>query len=177
MTYVSRMALTPAPEEVASRVVAAVRAVWPESDEGEAALLDQLMVCDVGAADEREPGYEMASFRTRDWEDTTGTIQTWRGRLLSLGWHLYAEPDNEPGNGDSTAAEGYIALRELLTEALGDPVEEWGSAEEPAVYWSHEGKSVEMHCFRPRATVVQIDVGHQARSAELEAKPRLTRPS
>lgn len=162
--------MTPTPEDVAGRVVAAVRATWPETDGEEAALLDRLLVYDVGDGDEREPGYRMAWFRTRGWAETPGTLSTWRGRVLGLGWFLYGEP----GSNDSRAAEGFVAIRRLLSKALGDPADEWGSPEEPAVYWQRDGKSVEMHCYEKGSSVMQIDVGHQARSADFEAR---TRPS
>ncbi len=166
------MSLTPTPEDVASRVVAAVRSVWPDTDGEEGALLDRLLVYDVGDAEEREPMYRMASFRTRGWEETQGRLSTWRGRLLGLGWFLYGEP----GGVDSRAAEGFVAIRGLLVEALGDAADEWGSADEPAVCWQREGKSVEMHCYKKGFSVMQVDVGHQTRSADFEARTRSRRP-
>lgn len=171
-TYVWSMSLTPTPEDVAGRVAAAVRAVWPDTDGEEGALLDRLLVYDVvydvGDTEEHEPMHRMASFRTRGWEEPPGTLQTWRGRLLDLGWFLYGEP----GGDDSRAAEGFAAIRGLLVEALGDPADEWGSAEEPAVSWQREGKSVEMHYYKKGSSVMQIDVGHQTRSADFEARTR-----
>lgn len=166
------MSLTPTPEDVASRVAAAVRATWPDTDGEEGALLGRLRVHDVSDAEEREPGYQMASFRTRGWAETPGTLQTWRGRLLDLGWFLYGEP----GSDDSRAAEGFVAIRGLLVKVLGEPADEWGSAEEPAVYWQLEGKSVEMHCFKKGFSVMQIDVGHETRSADFEARAKPSRP-
>ena len=166
------MALTPEPEEVVSRVVAAVGSTWPDSDGEEAALLDRLLVYDVANGEELEPGYRIAPFRSRGWAETPGTVSTWRGRLLGLGWFLYGEP----GSGDSRATEGYVALRGLLTKELGCPAEEWGPVEEPAVCWQRDGKSVEMYCHQRRSSVVQFNVGHQARSSEFETKTRSTRP-
>lgn len=165
------MGLTPTPEEVVSRVVAAVGATWSDSDGDEAALLDRLLVYDVADGDEREPGYRMASFRSRGWAETPGTLSTWQGRLLGLGWSLYGEP----GSGDSRATEGFVALRGLLSRELGDPADEWGSVEEPAVYWQRDGKSVEMYCHHRGSSAVQLNVGHQARSTEFEARTQSTR--
>lgn len=166
------MSLTPTPDEVASRVVAAVRAVWPETDRDEGALLDRLLVHDVVYdAQEREPTYRMASFRTRGWKETLGTLQTWQGRLLHLGWFLYGEP----GRDDSTAAAGFAAIRGLLVEALGDPADEWGSAAQLAVCWHREGKSVEMHYFKKGPIAMLVGVGHQPRSADFEARTKASR--
>lgn len=166
------MALLPAPEEVVSRVVAAVDATWSDSDEEEAALLDRLLVYDVADGDEREPGYRMASFRSRGWAETPGTLSTWQGRLVGLGWFLYGGP----GSSDVRAAEGFVALRGLLSRELGDPAEEWGPVEEPAVYWQRDGKSVEMYCHQRGSGVVQLAVGQQARSTDFEARSQSTRP-
>lgn len=167
------MSLTPTPDDVAGRVAAAVRAVWPETESGESILLNELLIEDVAYdAEEREPGYRLASFRTRGWEETPGTLQTWRGRLLDLGWFLYGEPE---GDGPRPA-EAFAVMRGLLVEALGDPDHEWGSMEEPAAFWRLDGRSVEMHCFVKGLSGLQINVAHRPRAADFETRTKPPRP-
>ena len=89
-----------------------------------------------------------------------GSATTFRGAFLGATLFAYDEPVE---NGE-LARVGYAAVREQVSQRLGLPVEEWGTAAEPACLWRPGPLLLSMYCFQRLRSGIMVGPDHAGRS-------------
>lgn len=155
--------LSPDPADVAAAITRIVAAPWPTTDGERQAMFSEMAFLERSPASESErtPG----SFSTSLGDEVDGSWSTFNGEFLGLNFFLYLSPDPT----DPKPRAGYDALRRLLSDAFGAPLEEWGPAHMPASAWTVRGLTLSMYCHARGNGCVQVGLEHAARSAASSA--------
>lgn len=143
--------LAPAPDAVAQLIRRLVEG-WPEQGNDPEPLLDRL-------------GF---SVRTRDHSrPEVGEFTQLSAPLAQTTSLLLRPPDGDVGLSVFVSfstghipqpRRGYRTVLDLLSERYGPPAEQWGSDQEPACCWHHDGRLVEMYTDNRAARSVQVDI-------------------
>lgn len=161
--------LLPPAEDLADLVVRMCQQPWPTTEVDRRRYFSALQLSDGDIVDD-ESHPQNAQTRWRDFTtalpgNVGGNCSTFRDQFLGL--HLFAYSQREP-NGQP-AREGYAALRHFLSQVLGDPLEVWGQADQPACLWRTEILTLDMYCFQQPDSGVMIGASHTQRSAANDA--------
>ncbi|GAB2572837.1 hypothetical protein [Microlunatus antarcticus] len=164
--------LEPTAADLADLVVRMTELAWPTTEDERLVLFDQLGLHDVESPrpDENVPGAERRWFASDLSSGLGGTATMFRGEFLGLGLFAYDEPVED----GERARVGYAAVRELVSRRLGPPVEEWGSAAEPACLWHPGPLMIDLYCFQRQRSGIMIGPDHADRSAAYEELASLT---
>lgn len=161
--------LSPAPEHLSALLIRMCQELWPTTEEDRKRYFSALQLTDSGVVesdpDPHDPDTRWRDFTTALAGPVEGSCSVFQNQLLGL--YLFAynqlEPNAEP------AREGYASLRRLLSQRLGDPVEEWGTASQPACLWRPGALTLVMHCFQKRDSWIMVGPSHSERSAAHDA--------
>ncbi|WP_204911623.1 hypothetical protein [Microlunatus spumicola] len=136
---------------------------WPTTEEERLVFFDELGLHDVESprSDDSVPGAERRWFASDLAEGLGGTATTFRGEFLGLTLFAYDEPVE---NGERARA-GYAAVRDYVSRRLGPPLEEWGTATEPACLWHPGPLMIDLYCFQRQQSGIMIGPDHADRSA------------
>jgi hypothetical protein len=155
--------LTPSTEAVADLLIRMTQLEWPTTESDRLRYFDILGLRDqeVLPPSDDDPESLWIRFTTSLPGQVDGNCSMFRGEFLGLSLFPYTEPvENGP-----QARAGYVGLRNHLSTAIGDPVEEWGSASEPACLWKSGLLMLEMYCFQRLASGVMVGPSHTERTA------------
>lgn len=127
--------LTPNVENVAGLVLDMMDGTWPTSDDDRQVFYSSHGLTQVassaGEALRREHGRTLMHQFETSLPGVYGIDTMFRDEFLGLS--LFAYDESVDDGAASRAA--YPLLRDLLSDRLGAPAEEWGTAHEPACYW------------------------------------------
>jgi hypothetical protein len=155
--------LRPSTEAVADLLIRMIQLEWPTSESDRLRYFNTLGLRDqeVLPPSADDPDSVWLRFTTSLPGQVDGNCSMLRGEFLGLNLFPYTEPvDNSP-----QARAGYAGLRQHLSVALGNPVEEWASGSEPACVWRTSLLLLEMYCFQRLASGVMVGPNHAERTA------------
>lgn len=161
--------LSPAPEDLAALLIRMCQEPWPTTEEERQRYFRTLQLTDSAVPgnnpDEQDPDSQWRDFTTALTGPVDGSCITFQGQFLGLSLFAYhqLEPNAEP------AREGYVAVRRSLSLALGDPIQEWGTADQPACQWRPGVLALDMYSFQRRDSGIMVGPSHSSRSAAHEA--------
>lgn len=155
-------ALSPDPIELTDLLLRATRLPWPDSEDQRLGFFSALGFRDCSTVEtaKDDPPSNWRRFSTALIGEADGSAVTSRGRLLALQIAAYNERDQD----GAAAREGFYVLRQHLSSALGPPIEEWGTAQEPACAWHPAPMTVEMYCFQRGSSGVLIGLSRTGSS-------------
>lgn len=164
------LTLLPPAEQLSTLLIRMCQEPWPTTEEDRERYFSALQLTDSGPAESSpsapDPDTQARDFTTALAGPVTGLYTVFRDQFLGLALFAYSElkPNGEP------AREGYAALQRLLSQGLGDPVEEgWGTPSYPAYEWRTGALTLDLYCFQERDSGIMIDLSHSERSAAYEA--------
>ena len=154
--------LTPSAPAVADLLVRMTELPWPRTEEERLAFFAALGLQDVGApADDADGlGAQQRRFVSDLSDALQGSGTTFRGEFLGVTLFAYDEPVEH----GELARAGYAAVREQVSRRLGLPVEEWGTATEPACLWRPGPLMLSMYCFQRLRSGIMVGPDHAGRS-------------
>lgn len=135
-----------------------VAAPWPTTDGERRAMFSEMAFLERRPAG--EPERTRGRFSTSLSDEVDGHWSNFNGEFLDLNFFLYLSPDPT----DPKPRAGYDALRRLLSETFGAPLEEWGPAHMPASAWTIRGLVLSMYCHARGNGCVQIGIDHAERA-------------
>jgi len=126
--------LEPSASDLANLLMRMTDLEWPTTEEERLFFFASLGLHDVESPrpDDTVVCAERRWFASDLSDAVSGTATMFRGEFLGLAVFAYNEPVE---NGPLTRA-GYTAVRDHVNQRLGLPVEEWGTATEPACLWA-----------------------------------------
>lgn len=147
-------------------LVRMTRFEWPTIDDERLDFLASLGLRDTGAGESKadEPDSTWHSLGT-PWPSVHGIDTVYREEFLGFSLFRY----EEHGSDGALARAGFAGLRKLLSDALGPPVQEWGTLHEPACFWRPGPLTIEMYCFQRHSSGVMVGPSHTERSAANDA--------
>jgi hypothetical protein len=161
--------LTPTPKDLSDLLVRMCQEPWPTSEEDRLRYFSALHLTDGEVLEDpphhRDPDSRSRRFTTALPGQVDGNCSMFRDQFLGL--QLFAYNQFEPNQ--AFAREGYAALKQLLTEAFGDPVEEWGPPNQPACLWRPGPLMLDMYCFQEHSSGIMVGPAHSERSAASDA--------
>lgn len=161
--------LTPSPADLADLLLGMCTPSWPTTEEERLRYFQALQLHDGVIADDPpqhgDPDRRSRWFTTELTGQVDGISNTFRGQFLGLSVFAY----NERVSNAESARDGYAALKALLSQALGDPVEEWGTPTERACLWRPGPLVMDMYCFQRHSSGVMVGPNHAARSDASDA--------
>lgn len=162
--------LVPPPQDIADLVSRMTAAPWPTTEDDWRSSFTRLGLRDDDVRQHVNP--DAGEFDTTNhWfradlpGDVTGSSTMFRSELVGLGLFAYDDRTERAGS----AVAGYVQLAEQFTRLFSRPVEEWGTAHEPAGLWRAEPLQLEMYCHQRPPSGVQLGLSHIARTAVFEA--------
>lgn len=156
--------LSPPAEHLAGLLIRMCHERWPTTEEDRKRYFSALQLTDTGVVqsdpDPRKADTHWRDFTTALAGSVEGNCSVFQNQFLGLHLFAYSQltPNAEP------AREGYACLRRLLSQELGDPVEEWGTVIQPACLWRPGALTLVMHCFQERASGIMVGPIHTQRS-------------
>lgn len=155
--------LEPSASDLATLIVRMTELEWPASEAERLVFFAGLGLHDVESPrpDDNVAGAERRWFSSDLSTAVSGTATMFEGEFLGLALFAY----NEPVENGELARAGYAAVREQVSGRLGPPVEEWGSATEPACLWHPGPLMLDMYCFQRLQSGIMIGPDHADRSA------------
>jgi hypothetical protein len=155
--------LEPAAADLASLLVRMTELEWPTTEEERLVFFAGLGLHDVESPrpDDSVVGAERRWFASDLSNAVSGTATMFRGEFLGLAVFAYDEPVE---NGELARA-GYAAVRDHVSRRLGLPLEEWGTATEPACLWHPGPLMLDMYCFQRLQSGIMVGPDHADRSA------------
>ena len=163
------LVLSPPAEDLADLVVRMCQLPWPTTEQDRRRYFSELELTDGDVADtesvRHNPETRLRDLTTALPGSVGGNCSTFRGQFLGLSLFAYSqrEPNGQP------ARQGYAALRHLLSQVLGDPLEEWGPVDQPACLWRVGVLTLDMYCFQQRHSGIMVGPSHTPRSAANDA--------
>jgi len=152
--------LSPDPVDVVVTITRIVASPWPTTEGERRAMFSEMAFLERSPATE-PPERTAGIFSTSLSDEVAGSWSTFNGEFLGLSFFLYLSPDPT----DPKPRAGYDALRRLLSDAFGAPVEEWGPAHMPASAWTIRGLVLSMYCHGRGNGCVQVGLEHAERTA------------
>ena len=155
--------LTPSTKDVADLLIRMTQLEWPTTEKDRLHYFNTLGLRDEEVLPPRDddPDNVWLRFTTSLAGQVDGNCSMFRGEFLGLSLFCYNQPmDNGP-----QARAGYAGLRDDLSTALGDPIEEWGSTSEPACLWRTGPLLLDMYCFQRLASGIMVGPSHAERTA------------
>ncbi len=157
--------LSPSPQQLASLLLRTAQLPWPTTEAERLAYFAALGWHDT-QGEVTDDGSDSAFRRfTTSLPEVDGDSSAFREDHLGFSLSCYSER----GEDRPAARAGFAAVREQLSSALGDPVEEWGSLHQPACLWQPGILSLEMYCFQRGSSSVMVGLSHTERSAANDA--------
>ena len=167
--------LIPDPASVAALVAQLVEGTWPSSDEERETLFRRLHFKTGERLDHDSEGLATASFTLRA-DLPSVSFASWdafRGRFMSVHFHLYAFPDAQA----SATRLGHHAVSGKLTALYGQPTRPWEDEEVPPSIWKVNRREIVTHFFTMRDSTLMLSISDEELAAEAEAVHKTHNPN
>lgn len=158
--------LQPSASDLADLLVTMTELVWPTTEQERLLFFSSLGLQDSEGSrtDDQVPDTQWRRFTADLSTAVSGTATMFRGEFLGLSLFAY----DQPIEAGELARRGYAAVRDRVSQALGPPVEEWGTSTEPACMWRPGELQLDMYCFQRLQSGIMIGPDHAARSAAFD---------
>ena len=161
--------LSPPAEDLAALLIRMCQLPWPTTEEDRRRYFCDLQLSDGEVihmnSHQSDPETRWRCFTTALPGQVEGTCTMFRDQFLGL--YLSAYNQHEPHG--QPATEGWALVRYLLSQVLGDPLEEWGAADNPACLWQPGVLTLDMYCSQTPSSGIMVGPCHTQRSAANDA--------
>jgi hypothetical protein len=155
--------LSPPVESLVRLLLDMIKRTWPTTEDDRHRFYERLGLrqVDSSAVDRQEDDRTVSHWFETSLVGVEGIDTMFGGEFLGLSLFAY----NEPGDDGVESRTAYPLLKDAISLRLGSPAEEWGTAREPACYWTAGELQLEMYCFQRLASGVMLGPSHAERSA------------